>query len=100
MHVPPRRNAFFTGRDALLERVHGALRPSASSPRIAAAALTGLGGIGKHKRPWSMPIATHTRTAQSCGWLPIAKRPVLPRSANSPASLTCQSDPTQASLVR
>ncbi|HEY2595908.1 MAG TPA: helix-turn-helix domain-containing protein, partial [Chloroflexota bacterium] len=44
-HVPPRRNPFFTGREAQLEGVHAALRATGANPRIAA--LTGLGGIGK-----------------------------------------------------
>lgn len=44
-HVPMRRNAFFTGREALLEQLHAALRPDGSAPCVQA--LTGLAGIGK-----------------------------------------------------
>jgi transcriptional regulator with XRE-family HTH domain len=44
-HVPLRRNAFFTGRDGLLQELHAALRPDRSDPRVQA--LTGLAGIGK-----------------------------------------------------
>jgi tetratricopeptide (TPR) repeat protein/transcriptional regulator with XRE-family HTH domain len=44
-HVPLRRNAFFTGRDGLLQELHAALRPDGSVPRVQA--LTGLPGIGK-----------------------------------------------------
>jgi tetratricopeptide (TPR) repeat protein len=44
-HVPPRRNPFFTGRDALLEQLRTALLPSGPAPRIQA--LTGLPGMGK-----------------------------------------------------
>src|SRR5262249_14203228 len=44
-HVPLRRNAFFTGRDALLQELHAALRPDGSAPRVQA--LTGLAGVGK-----------------------------------------------------
>ncbi len=43
--VPLRRNAFFTGREALLRELHAALRPEGPAPRIQA--LTGLAGIGK-----------------------------------------------------
>jgi transcriptional regulator with XRE-family HTH domain/tetratricopeptide (TPR) repeat protein len=44
-HVPLRRNPFFTGREALLEDLHAALRPTDPAPQVQA--LTGLAGIGK-----------------------------------------------------
>jgi tetratricopeptide (TPR) repeat protein/transcriptional regulator with XRE-family HTH domain len=44
-HVPLRRNAFFTGRQAVLEHLFAVLDPAGPGPHLQA--LTGLAGIGK-----------------------------------------------------
>jgi tetratricopeptide (TPR) repeat protein len=44
-HVPLRRNAFFTGRQDVLQRLYEALDPAGPGPHLQA--LTGLAGIGK-----------------------------------------------------
>src|SRR5262249_37801675 len=46
-NVPYRRNPFFTGRDQVLEDLHKALREGSRAALTQAAAISGLGGIGK-----------------------------------------------------
>lgn len=46
-NVPFRRNPFFTGRTALLERLHKQLNQSRNAALAQSQALSGLGGIGK-----------------------------------------------------
>src|SRR5436305_2378209 len=45
--VPYRRNPFFTGRQAVLQRLHHALHSKAVAALTQAQAICGLGGIGK-----------------------------------------------------
>jgi tetratricopeptide (TPR) repeat protein len=46
-HLPYQRNPFFTGREEVLQRVHGALHQQQSALLSQSSALSGLGGIGK-----------------------------------------------------
>lgn len=46
-NVPYQRNPFFTGREAILERLHEILHQKRTTTRTQSCALSGLGGIGK-----------------------------------------------------
>jgi tetratricopeptide (TPR) repeat protein len=46
-NVPYRQNPFFTGREDILARLHGALRSNKVATSMQPYALTGLGGVGK-----------------------------------------------------
>src|SRR4051812_47911506 len=46
-NVPHPRNQFFTGRGALLDAVHGALKVTSTATITQPQAISGLGGVGK-----------------------------------------------------
>src|SRR5215472_5893321 len=70
-HLPLRRNAFFTGREAVLRQLHAALDPSGRSPRLHA--LTGLAGIGKTQTALEYAYRYADRY-QGVLWLPADTR--------------------------
>lgn len=58
----PNRNADFTGRESILERLHDELAGD-STAVVLARAVYGLGGVGKTQWHWSTPIVSKPTTA-------------------------------------
>ncbi len=88
-HGVPPRNPHFTGRDVLLDRLHGTLAGSAS---VAQVALHGMGGIGKTS---IVAEYVHRNASHYAGvwWAPAQDRAVLTTSL---AELASELDPQLA----
>ena len=82
-NIPFARNPFFTGREELLERLHTQLGSTQAAVALSQPqAISGLGGIGRHRWPSNMPIGIVVSTRLCSGFERRRPRPSMHRIAN------------------
>ena len=73
-HIPFLRNPYFTGRDSTFLRLYRILAADNTRDASQSCAISGLGGIGRHKQLLSMLIVMPTNMKLCCGCRPIPVR--------------------------
>ena len=94
--VPHLRNPYFTSREDVLLQLHQALFANRITALTQTLAISGLGGLAKHKLLWSMPIDTPRTMLRSSGSPLRPKRTSSPVFSASQTYWTCRSSRSRA----